>query len=441
MRTFFLCIAMIVSPLTFCNVHSYKLDNKLTLLVKEDRRAPVAVVMVWYNVGSADEPGGLTGISHALEHLMFKGTPTYPLGVFSKTIAGLGGQENAFTSTDYTAYFEKIASKNLSTSLHLEADRMRHLLLDEAEFKKEMKVIQEERRLRTDDNPQALAFERFLATAHLSAPYHHPVIGWMDDIKQLSVSDVRQWYQRFYAPNNATVVVVGDVVPDDVFKLVQKEFGQLKPQASIQRKQQTEPKPLGKKVIEVKTPANIPIVLQGYTVPSVKTASGQQKDAPYVLEVIAALLDAGENGRLTQHLIRGKESASSVGVEYNLYTRYPTQFMIYGAPSPSGSLNALTEQIQTELNQLKTSLVSKEELNRVKTQLIAQKTFERDSVFAQAMELGLLECIGLGWQTANLYAERISAVTPEQIQATAKQYFDEMRLTEAHLLPTQEQFS
>ncbi len=435
MRTAFLLLLSLVVHVAFGSVQSFKLDNGLSLLVKEDHRAPVAVAMVWYKVGSADEPGGLTGISHALEHLMFKGTPKYPLGIFSKTIASLGGQENAFTSTDYTAYFEKIAAEHLPTSLALEADRMQHLLLDEAEFKKEMKVIREERRLRTDDNPQALTFERFLAAAHLSAPYHHPVIGWMSDIRHLTVPDVRHWYETFYTPDNATVVVVGDVEPNAVFELVKKEFGAIKQKEPVERKQQKEPPTLGKKVLNVHAPANIPILLQGYTVPSVKTASLQHTDAPYVLEVIAALLDAGESGRFSQHLIRGKEQASSIGVEYNLYTRYQTQFVIYGAPSASNTLEGLSQQLAAELDILKTTPVPPDELKRVKTQLIAQKIFERDSVFGQAMELGMLETIGLGWQAAEQYEARIRAVTAEDIQAVTRRYFKEERMTEAHLLP------
>lgn len=435
MRAIFLLLITLVTPIAFANVTAFKLDNGLTLLIKEDHRAPVAVAMVWYNVGSADEPGGLTGISHALEHLMFKGTPTYPLGVFSKTIAGLGGQENAFTSTDYTAYFEKIAAEHLPTSLALEADRMQHLLLDETEFTKEMKVIAEERRLRTDDNPQALTFERFLAAAHLSSPYHHPVIGWMDDIKNLTVSDVRKWYQRFYAPNNATLVVVGDVQPEKVLSLTKEAFGQIESQPTVTRKEQTEPRPLGKKVIEVKAPANVPLLLLGYTAPSVKTALEKNQTDPYALEVIAAILDAGEGGRLIKHLVRGKEEASTIGVSYNLYTRYQTQFIVYGAPSASHTLKELASSIIAELEQLKTTAVPEDELNRVKTQLIAQKTFERDSVFGQAMELGLLESTGLVWQAAEQYEEKIQAVTAKDIEAAAKHYFNDDSLTEAHLLP------
>jgi zinc protease len=435
MRPLLLLLFTFATQACFGQIQSFTLDNGLNIIVKEDHRAPVAVSMIWYNVGSADEPGGLTGISHALEHLMFKGTPTYPLGVFSKTISSLGGQENAFTNTDYTAYFEKIATKHIATSLALEADRMQHLLLDEGEFQKEMKVIQEERRQRTDDNPQALTFERFLATAHLASPYHHPVIGWMDDIQHLTIPDIRRWYERFYAPNNATLVVVGDVNPTEIYALAKQYFGPIKAQALIERKQQTEPRALGKKHIVVKAPANVPLLLQGYIVPSVKTANTEQTRDPYTLEVIAALLDAGDSGRFSQHLIRGTERASNVGVSYNLYTRYQTQFITYGSPSAGHTLEDLAEGIALELNQLKTEPVSDAELKRVKTQLIAQKTFERDSVFGQAMELGVLATLGLKANVAEQYDAHIRNVTSTDIQAAAKAYFDDSHMTEAHLLP------
>lgn len=435
MRTRFILLLTFVTSIAFGQVQSFTLDNGLKILVKEDHRAPVAVAMIWYNVGSADEPGGLTGISHALEHIMFKGTPKHPLGVFSKTIAGLGGQENAFTSTDYTAYFEKIATEHLPTSLALEADRMQHLLLDEEEFKKEIKVIQEERRMRTDDNPQSLTFERYLAAAHLISPYHHPVIGWMDDIKHLDISDLRNWYQRFYAPNNATLVVVGDVEPEKIHALAKQHFGAIPKSESIKRKPQTEPPALGKKSIEVKAPAEIPVLMQGYTVPTVKSADKKHANDPYTLEVIAAILDAGGSSRFSKNIIRGTQYASSVGIDYNLYARYPSLFTVYGTPSATHSLDDLSKAIETELDRLKNKRVDKAELQRVQTQLIAQKTFERDSGFGQAMELGLLETVGLGWKTTEQYDERIRAVTPAEIQAAAKHYFDQNRMTEARLIP------
>jgi len=436
MRTIiFLLTAMLCPTLMAANTHAFKLDNGLKVIVKEDSRAPVAVSMLWYNVGSADETGGTTGISHALEHLMFKGTPKYPLGVFSKTIASLGGQENAFTSTDYTAYFEKIATKHLDKSLALEADRMQHLLLDPEEFKKEMKVIQEERRMRTDDNPQALAYERFLATAHLASPYHHPVIGWMTDIEQLTVADIRLWYDQFYAPNNATLVIVGDVKEQDIRKLAQKHFGHIPKKPPLLRKKQPEPPALGKKQLHVEAPAKLPLMLVGYTVPSLTTSD--TKTAPYTLEVIAALLDGGHSGRLNERIIRGNEMATALSVDYNLFSRYQTQFIVFGVPSSKVSLEKLSKTVTKELELLKKELVSEQELARVKTQLIAQKTYERDSIFSQAMELGMLETVGLGWQEAEAYEKQIRAVTASDIQRVANAYFNENRMTEAHLLPSE----
>jgi len=435
MRTRFILLLTFITHVAFGQVQSYTLDNGLKVLVKEDHRAPVAVTMIWYNVGSADEPGGLTGISHALEHIMFKGTTKYPLGVFSKTIAGIGGQENAFTSTDYTAYFEKIAAEHLPTSLALEADRMQHLLLDETEFNKEIKVIQEERRMRTDDNPQALTFERYLSAAHLISPYHHPVIGWMDDIQHLSIAELKTWYQRFYAPNNATLVVVGDVKPEDVYALAQQHFGAIPKSETIERKPQIEPPELGKKTITVKAPAEIPVIMHGYTVPTVKSANKEHADDPYTLEVIAAILDAGGSSRFSKNLIRGTQRASSIGTDYNLYARYPSLFTVYGTPSTQHTLDDLSQDIDTELKHLKTTRVTAAELKRVQTQLIAQKTFERDSGFGQAMELGMLETVGLGWKTTEQYEQHIRAVTPADIQAVANRYFDEDRLTEARLVP------
>lgn len=433
MRKFIVSVIMLLSCQTFGQVQEFILHNGLKILVKEDHRAPIAVSMIWYNVGSADEPGGITGVSHAIEHMMFKGTPSYPLGVYSKTIATLGGQDNAFTNNDYTAYFATLDATKLETSFKLEADRMNHLLLDPTEFAKEIKVIQEERRLRTDDNPQALAFERFLATAHLTAPYHHPVIGWMSDLKQMRVEDVKAWYQRYYAPNNATLVVVGDVKPQEVFDLAKKYFDAI-PQKPIEsRHPQKEPPALGKKVININAPAKLPMLLIGYSVPSLPSAKNEWE--PYALELIAALLDAGEGARFATHLIRGSHVATGAEVYYNMYSRYQTQFIIYGTPSNSRSFKELNAAFMSEIDQLKEHLVSDHELRKIKHQIIAQKTFEKDSAFSQAMQLGLLSTVGLGWQKSQDYESAINRVTAEQIRETAKQYFQENNMTEAELQP------
>ena len=305
MRIVLITLLTLISCQSFSQVQQFTLDNGLKVLVREDHRAPVVVSMIWYNVGSADEPGGLTGVSHVLEHVMFKGTKKYPLGTFSKMIAALGGQENARTSNDYTAFYEKMASTNLAVSFELEADRMNNLLLNEKEFGKEMKVIQEERRLRTDDNPQALTFERFLATAHLAAPYHHPVVGWMSDLLQMRMSDAKKWYQQYYAPNNATLVVIGDVNAGNVNKLAKKYFGKIKRHVQIERKLQMEPPQLGKKTVTVYAPAQVPIIMLGYTVPTVKTATADNTMAPYALEIIAYKHPDGEVAATAWKLYNG----------------------------------------------------------------------------------------------------------------------------------------
>ncbi len=428
-------LTLLFSTQTLSQTQQFTLDNGLKIIVKEDHRAPVVVTMIWYNVGSADEPGGITGTSHALEHLMFKGTKKYPLGVFSQTIAAIGGQENAFTSNDYTAYYQKIASKNLAVSFELEADRMHNLLLDKVEFGKEIKVIQEERRSRTDDNPQALTFERFLSTAHLTAPYNHPVIGWMSDLQQMRVSDARAWYQRFYVPNNATLVVVGDVNAAAVFDLAKKYFGKIQNRPQVERRPQKEPPRLGKKSVEINSSAQIPMMMLGFTVPTVKTTTTANLLDPYVLEVIASILDAGDSARVSSQLVRGKQLASNVDIFYNLYARYQTQFILYGSPSQNHTASELKEGILAELKRLQIEPVTTKELLRVKNQIIAQKTFERDSIFGQAMELGLLETIGIGWQLADIYADRINEVTAQQIQKVAQHYFQENNMTEALLIP------
>lgn len=435
MRIVLMLLLALCSCQTFSNTQKYILDNGLKIVVREDHRAPVVVSMVWYNVGSADEPGGITGISHALEHIMFKGTPNFPLGVFSQTIAALGGQENAFTNYDYTAYFEKIAAPHLETSLKLEADRMQHLLLDPEEFSRELKVIQEERRLRTDDNPQALTFERFLAAAHLATPYHHPVIGWMNDIENLQISDLKAWYQRYYTPNNATLVVVGDVNPKEVLQLAKQYFSPLTARPLPTRKPQLEPPALGKKQIEVHAPAKVPLIMLGYTVPTVKSAKETNKNDAYALEVLAGILDAGDSSRFSKHLVRGSQVASSIAAYYNLYARYQTQFILYAIPSEQSNATDLKKAMFNELNRLKQEKISEQELKRVKTQIIAEKTFERDSIFGQAMEIGMLETLGLGWQTSDQYIEQIKKITPEDLQKAARKYFVETNLTEAQLIP------
>ncbi|MGC1182155.1 M16 family metallopeptidase [Legionella sp.] len=433
MRKILITLLMVLSCQTFSQVQEYILNNGLKILVKEDHRVPIAVSMIWYDVGSADEPGGITGVSHAIEHLMFKGTKKYPLGIFSQKIASIGGQSNAFTNNDYTAFFEKTVASQLATSFELEADRMNNLLLNADEFTKEIKVIQEERRLRTEDNPQALTFERFLATAHLAAPYNHPVIGWMSDLQQMTVNDVKKWYECYYAPNNATLVVVGDVQAEQVHTLAEHYFGALPKRIIPQRKQQIEPPILGKKLVQVQGNAKLPLVMLGYSVPVVTMAKNTFE--PYALELIAGILDASESSRFTKNLIRGKHIATAASTYYNLYSRYQTQFIVYGIPTQNEPPNILQKALIAELVDLQKNPVSENELQRIKNQIIAEKTYEKDSIFGQANELGLLETIGLGWKKADEYIQVINSVTAAQIQQTAQRYFQENNMTVALLKP------
>jgi len=415
-------------------LQKYTLDNGLKIIVKEDHRAPVAISMIWYNIGSADEPGGITGVSHALEHMMFKGTHDYPTGTFSQTIAKRGGQENAMTNYDYTAYFEKIAAVELPIALKLEADRMHNLIFAPDEFNKEIKVIQEERRLRTEDNPQALTLERYLATAHLSEPYQHPIIGWMGDLQEMKLNDVKTWYQHFYAPNNATLVVVGDVSGQQVYDLAKLYFNEIPRQPNYIRKKQVEPPSMGAKRVDINKPAQLPVIMMGYTTPTVTTA--KEPWEPYALELAAGILNAGDSSRFAKNLIRGAHVANAAEVYYNLYARYQTQFILIGIPTPNYSTDRLKQIFLQEISRLQRELISDAELDRIKTQIIAQKTFEKDSMFGQAMEIGLLETLGLNAESANHYTDQIKQVTAQQIQAVTQRYFIEKNMTEARLTPS-----
>ena len=269
MKKWFSLLLFTFASHLYAQVFESTLKNGLTVLIKPDHRAPIAIVMTWYRVGSADEVGGLTGLSHALEHMMFKGTPNVPAGAFSKMVARNGGQDNAFTNQDYTAYYEKISTKALDMALRLEADRMRNLLLSEEEFAKEIKVIREERRLRVEDNPQSLVLERFMATAYLTSAYQHPVIGWMSDLMHLNIHELRNWYNTYYAPNNATLVIVGDVDPQKVLSQIEQYFGSIAKHPLPTRYLQEEPISYGQKQVTVNAQAQQPILLLGFTTPSV----------------------------------------------------------------------------------------------------------------------------------------------------------------------------
>ena len=414
-------------------VFERRLDNGLKVLVKPDHRAPILTTQVWYKVGASYEYGGITGVSHVLEHMMFKGTQGHGTGEFSRIIAENGGEENAFTGADYTAYYQNLANDRLAVSFELEADRMRNLNLDPAEFGKELEVVKEERRMRTDDDPQSLTYEQFESTAFAASPYRNPVIGWAGDLEQLQVGDVRDWYRLWYAPNNATLVVAGDVDPEQVFALAEQYFGPLKAEDLAPPKTQAEPEQLGEKRIQVKAPAQEPYLLMGYKAPAIKDAPIAWE--PYALEVLASVLDGGDSARLPRELVRGSQIAASAGASYSSTSRLPGLFLFDGVPAKGHDIPALEQALRAQIERVQQEPVDPAELERIRTQLIASKVYEKDSVFAQAMQLGLLETVGLPWELADQYVERIAAVTPEQVQAVARKYLTPDRLTVAVLDP------
>ena len=417
------------------DVTEYQLENGLKLIVKEDHRAPVVVSQVWYKVGSSYEHNGITGISHQLEHMMFKGTENLGPNEFSKIIAANGGSENAFTGRDYTAYYQILEKDRLEVSFRLEAERMRKLVIDEAELIKEHEVVAEERRMRTDDKPQSLVREAFNATAFVNSPYHHPVIGWMSDIKNYKADDLRDWYQKWYAPNNATVVIVGDVQAEEVYQLALRYFGPLKAEVIAELKPQIEIEQRGKRTIEVRAPAELPYFMMGWKVPVVKTSDDSLLWETYALEVLAGVLDGGNSARFSRNLVRGEEIAASVGAGYNLFSRLADVFIVVGTPVKGKTVADLQQAVFVQIDKLKTELVSDAELKRIKTQVVANAVYERDSVSYQATQIGMLDTIGLDWQLSDAYVDNIQAVTAEQVQAVAKKYFIEQTLTIAELIP------
>ncbi len=310
---------------------------------------------------------------------------------------------------------------------------MRNLQLDEAEFAKERKVVMEERRLRTEDKPTSLTYEQFQATAYTSSSYRNPTIGWMDDLENLQLEDLQVWYERWYAPNNTVLVVVGDVQPDEVFKLAVQHFGPLKSEPIKAPKPRIEPPQPGQRRITVTVPAEVPFLLMGFKVPVLGTAEDDRE--AYALEVLSGILDGGDSARLARELVRGSQIASSAGAGYDLYNRQTSLFLIEGTPTSGHSVAEVEQALHEQIRRLQEEPVEASELARVKAQVVASDVFEQDSIFYQAMQIGRLESVGLDWALMDEFVERVNAVTAEQVQAVAKKYLVAQQQTIAVLDP------
>ncbi len=415
------------------NVTRESLANGLDLIVIEDHRAPTVIQMLWYRAGSMDESAGTTGVAHVLEHLMFKGTSRFGDGEFSRRVAQRGGRENAFTSRDYTAYFQQVPPENLDEMMMLEADRMTNLQLQPGPFEKEVAVVMEERRSRVEDSPFGQVGEQMMAMAFSASPYRAPVIGWMNDLENLTPADARNWYQDWYAPNNAVLIIAGDVEPEAVFAMAQKHYGSIPTRALPERREQLEPEQKGIRRAVVKAPAQSPYVVMAFKVPRIENLD-DPSDA-YALEMLAAVLGSGDTGRLTREIVRGKRLANDADAGYGLLGRGPALFTLSGTPLEDGSVTDLEQVLRGEITRIASDGVQENELQRIKAQYVASRVFGRDSLFGQVMEIGLLEMVGLSHRDADKLLAKVREVDAEQVKAVAARYFGDDQLTIVTLDP------
>ena len=404
------------------------LPNGLKILLLEDHKAPIAVLQVWYRVGSRNEQLGRTGLSHLLEHLMFKGTQKVGPEEYSKIIQHNGGDDNAFTSDDATTYFATIASDRLGVVIDLEADRMQHLAFDDAQFTPELHVVMEERRLRTEDNPVSALFEQASAVAFSAHPYQWPTIGWMDDLKQATRQDALEYYRTYYSPGNAVVVCVGDFAADALLAQIEKAFGSIPAAAPAPAVRAIEPPQQGENRTVLRRAAQLPFVAIAYHVPNLKGP-----DAP-VLEVISAVLSGGKSARLHQQLVYQKRLARDAGASYELTTIDPGLFILYGQPLPGKSAKNVEQELLGQVERLQRTPVDDRELTKVRNGLEAAFVFGQDSLFYQGMVLGQYE-MAADWRRIDTYLPNMRAVTAQDIMRVAKTYFTPLNRTVATLEP------
>jgi len=404
------------------------LPNGLKVLLKEEHKAPVVTFQVWYRVGSRNERLGKTGVSHVLEHMMFKGTKKYGPKQFSQTVQRNGGNDNAFTSKDYTAYFENFAADRLEIAMDLEADRMQGLLLDPKDFLSERDVVMEERRMRTEDDPTAVMGEQMMAAAFSAHPYQWPVIGWMADLKNLTRDDLEKQYRTYYAPNNATIVVVGDFESAKVLALVERFFAGIPRGPEVPKVGAVEPKQLGEKRVMVKREAELPAVYAGYKAPTLRSADS------FALNVLQGILSSGKSSRLYRSLVYEKQIALSAGGDYDDVSTDPNLFTLYAGVMPGKTAGEVEAALYAEVEKFKNEPVSDEELQKAKNQAEAQFIMSQDSNFYQAMLLGQFETVA-EWRLLERYLDGIRAVTKDDIQRVAKQYLTDDDRTVGVLVP------
>ncbi len=404
------------------------LSNGLKVILAENHKVPLVTFQVWYRVGSRNEVFGKTGLSHMLEHMMFKGTEKTGAEEFSRIIAQNGGNDNAFTSHDYTAYFENMSSDRIAIPIALESDRMHNLVLREQDFKPERSVVMEERRMRTDDNPKAVLGEQLHAAAFVLQPYHWPVIGWMQDIVRYTLDDLKAHYKTYYVPANAFIVIAGDFKKEKVLPLLEGAFGPIKPGIAPDQKKDIEEPQAGERRIIVRKEAQLASVVKAFHVPNVKDPDS------YALEVAAALLSAGESSRLQRSLVREKHLALSVSADNDIVSKDPSLFSVSADVLPGVDIDMVEKALTSEIELLQKGIVDERELQKAKNQLEAGFTFEQDSLFAQGMLLASYEIVS-SWRDLDRYVPNIRAVTAKDVQRVARKYLVPDNCVSARLIP------
>lgn len=419
--------------LTANNTFETTLNNGLKVIIREDHRSPMVMTQIWYKVGSSDESGNTLGISHVLEHMMFKGTAKVPNDEFTRLSRIYGGTVNAATFTNYTNYYQLYPKTYFPLALELEADRMSNLLLRQQDFEPEIKVVMEERRQRTDDNPRALAFERFKWIAYPTSHYRQPIIGHMKNLQSIQLKDVQAWYKKWYRPNNAILVIVGDVDHQTALLQVQKYFGDIPKAPTPPRNDVLEFEQLGYRHMELSAAIQVPNLYMAWNVGSLATAKNPQ-DA-FALTIIKQLLDSGITSRLEQRLVRNNKILSSVSVSYDPYQRGDSLFSISALPAAGVALSEAQAAIQNEVDMLKQDLINSSEIERVVTQFVANWIYSQDDLAEQARTIGNLEVNGFSHRLIDVLPQHLQAITTQDLQRVAQSYFNKDRLSTLYLLP------
>ncbi len=429
---FFLFVCFLSIPISEAGLREQVfetiLPNGPKVILLENRKAPLVTFQIWYRVGSRNEEWGKTGLSHMLEHMMFKGTEKIGPEEFSRIIQENGGNDNAFTSRDYTTYFENLSADRIQIALDLESDRMQNLNLREEDFGTERMVVMEERRLRTEDNPQAYLQEQVEATAFQIHPYHWPTIGWMEDIAHFTLEDLKSYYRTYYNPANALLVVVGDFKKEELLPRIEKAFGSYPKGVMPNQEKDNDPPQNGERRIFVKKEAQLPYIVMGYHVPNLREPES------YVLEVIEVILSGGKSSRLYQSLVREKRLVLSADADHSLLSRDPSLFYLSADLLPGKEVAEVEKALDQEVERLQRERVGERELEKAKNQLEASFIFGQDSIFYQAMLLAQHE-IAINWRAIDDYLPSIRQVTSEDIQRVAKQYLIPDNRTVGILIP------